>query len=109
MRIYVAGPIRVGNRTENIIRAIRLGDELLNLGHTPYVPHAVCALWQTVAPRSEEDWIRFDLAWLRQCDAVIRIEGESAGADQEVTEACRLGIPVYYSVAELLQAQACQS
>jgi hypothetical protein len=41
------------------------------------------------------------LAWLAKCDAVLRITGESPGADREVKEAMRLNIPVYLGIDQL--------
>ena len=37
---------------------------------------------------------------LEHCDAVLRLPGESTGADQDVTIAKRRGIPVYHHIAE---------
>ena len=38
---------------------------------------------------------------LRRCDAVLRIAGESRGADQDVALARELGLPVFTDVSEL--------
>jgi hypothetical protein len=38
---------------------------------------------------------------LERCDAVLRIPGESRGADLDVARARELGLPVYRSVGEL--------
>jgi hypothetical protein len=38
---------------------------------------------------------------LQRCDAVLRIFGESRGADLDVARARQLGLPVYHDVAEL--------
>ena len=38
---------------------------------------------------------------LRRCDGVLRIEGASRGADQDVQLAEELGLPVYRSLYEL--------
>jgi len=37
------------------------------------------------------------------CDAVLRIPGESRGADLEVARARRLGLPIFTDVSELPQ------
>jgi hypothetical protein len=42
-----------------------------------------------------------DFEWLKCCDAVLRLPGESTGADREVALAKELGIPVYYSIADI--------
>jgi hypothetical protein len=38
---------------------------------------------------------------LQHCDAVLRLPGESVGADQDVATAERLGLPVYYDIAQI--------
>jgi hypothetical protein len=38
---------------------------------------------------------------LQHCDAVLRLPGESRGADQDVAIAQRRGIPVYYALSEV--------
>lgn len=38
---------------------------------------------------------------LQRCDAVLRVAGESKGADADVEFAVQLGLPVYHDVREL--------
>ena len=38
---------------------------------------------------------------LAHCDAVLRLPGESTGADQDVAIARRRGLPVYYRLQEI--------
>jgi hypothetical protein len=38
---------------------------------------------------------------LQHCDAVLRVEGESTGADQDVALARDRGLPVYHRVEEI--------
>lgn len=101
MRVYIAGPITKGERTTNIRNAILAGDAVFKAGHFPYIPH-LDFLWEMVAPSSYEDRLRLDFAWLSVCDALIRLPGPSAGADREVVEAMRLGLPVFNGVEEFL-------
>lgn len=61
-------------------------------------------------PRSYEDWIDFDLVWIEVCDCFLRIipiiDGKellSKGADMEEEEAKKLGIPIFYSVKDLIE------
>jgi len=92
MRIYLSAPYSSGKLrwTE---RMLALGSALLDRGHAPFVPH-LTHFWDYVHPQSYETWLAYDLEWLRQCDLVIRLEGHSPGADREVEEALRCGIPV---------------
>lgn len=102
LHVYVAGPLTKGNWNDNIRTACQMADELMAYGFWPYVPH-LSALWDLVSPHGYEDWMMLDFAWLKKCDAVFRIPGESAGADREVKLAEELGIPVFTSVAAILE------
>ena len=100
LKVYVAGPIRIGNVAHNLARAIDAADELLEAGFTPYVAHANY-IWEIAHPKSDATWMRHDLEWLLACDAVLRLPGESVGADEEVAFAAARGIPVFYGLAAL--------
>jgi len=99
MRIFVAGPIGV-DYIRNAEIAVDAADRLLLAGHQPYVPH-LCGYWHLRHFHDYNVWTELSLAWLRQCEAVVRLPGESPGADREVAEATVLGLPVY-SIEEAL-------
>lgn len=103
MKVYVAGPITIGDQIQNCRNAIEAGDKLLLRGHTPFVPH-VTLLWHFAFPHSWETWMKWDSEWLKVCDAVLRIPGESTGADREVEMALELSIPVYYNIDDIHKA-----
>jgi len=105
MRIYVAGPY-TGDEERNVERAAFVGGMLALRGHTPFVPHlfhyvdeAIHACGYNKIPY--EEWMRQDLEWLRQCEAVFRMAGRSPGADREVALAEELGLPVYHCLTEV--------
>ena len=50
-------------------------------------------------------WLAYDMEWLKVCDCVLRLDGESPGADKEDELAKKLGIPVYYSIGELMKTK----
>jgi hypothetical protein len=95
--VYVAGPYTKPDPCVNTRTAIMAGDRLLSAGLVPFVPH-LTHLWHTVTPRPYQDWLDYDMHWLKVCDAVLRLPGESSGADKEVAEAGRLGLPVFHSI-----------
>lgn len=105
MKVYVSGPYTKGDPCENTHKAIMAGNALLDAGLVPFVPH-VSHFWHTVTPRPYNDWMKIDLAFLPACDLFLRLPGESSGADIEEAEARRLGIPVYYSICDLLEASS---
>jgi hypothetical protein len=98
--VYVAGPY-TGDEEANVARAIDAATVLLRSGLFPYVPH-LAHFWEQQHAHHYEVWMNLDFAWVRRCDALLRLNGESKGADREVALARELGIPVFYSVMEVL-------
>jgi len=103
MRVYIAGPYTKGDVALNVRAAVEAGDVVLKAGHFPYVPH-LTHFWHLVIPGPYTQWATMDLEWVRVCDALVRLPGESSGADAEVVFAERLGIPIFYSVKDFLAA-----
>jgi len=108
MRIYVAGPY-TGDEERNVDRAALVGGLLVEMGHTPFIPHLFH--YVNEAFRScgyikipYEEWMQRDFEWLLQCEAVFLL-GRSPGADREVALAEELGLPVYNSLAEVPAAR----
>lgn len=104
MRIYVAGPYTQGDPAVNVRRAVEAADGLAKRGHVPFIPH-LSHFWHLLFPHEYVFWMEQDLAWLRQCEAILRLEGESPGADCEVRMAEELGLGVYRSVYEVPRAR----
>lgn len=101
MRVYISGPYTQGDTLLNIRDAILAAEEVRAAGHAPFVPH-LTAFWHMLTPRPYEDWMQMDLEWVLGSEAVIRLPGESLGADREVAQAQLKGIPVYNGVAHFL-------
>jgi nucleoside 2-deoxyribosyltransferase len=102
-RVYVAGPYSRGDVAANVRRAYEAAATLADGGFAPFVPHHTY-FWHLLFPRPYEEWLKLDLAFLACCDAVLRLPGDSPGADVEVREATTLGIPVFEQIRELLRA-----
>lgn len=99
-KIYIASPYTKGDVAVNVKRQLDCFDELLTLGFAPFAP--LYSHFQHMAhPRPYSDWIKLDLEWVDVCDGLLRLDGESSGADGEVKYATELGIPVFYSIEEL--------
>ena len=98
-RVYVAGPYSSGDTATNVQNAIEAGDQLLKAGIAPYIPH-LNHYWHELYPHDWGEWLALDKEWLLLCDAVVRLFGESKGADRECEWAREAGIPIYGSVAE---------
>lgn len=106
LKIYVAGPIgkRDEQRAGKIDRALEVGSQLLMLGYAPFIPH----FWHFAEERGlsggYEQMLAYDFTWLGACDGVLRLDGESPGADREVARARQLGLPVFHSIVEVAEA-----
>ena len=100
--VYVAGPYRLPDPVENTHRAAVVADRLADLGYVPLVPHAATMLWHVIKPRPVEYWLEWDKQWLRKCDVMLRLPGLSHGSDAEEALADKLGIPVVFSVEQLV-------
>ena len=90
MLVFVSGPLGDESRwSENVGAACEVGDVLAWMGCAVFVPHCYVE-WHRQSPANYEEWITRDLAVLRHCNAVVRLPGESPGADREVAEWRRL-------------------
>lgn len=92
--IYIAGPYTHPDPVVNTRRAIEAGEILRSMGFVPFIPH-LTHLWHLVKPHSIDYWYDFDIEWLKRCDGLIRLPGESVGADKEVEIARIMGIPIF--------------
>ena len=91
-KIYISAPYS-DNPEENVKRVLKVADKLLKFGYFPAIPH-LYHFWDKISPKPYETWIRLGKVLLRDCDLVLRLSGDSKGADGEVELAHVLGIPV---------------
>lgn len=101
-RIFIAGPYGDGGPAceENVAAALRAANAVRDLGALVFVPH-LFHFWHAQHPRPRQDWLDMDFEWLRICDAVLRIPGRSAGADDEAAKAIAWGMPVFHDLPTL--------
>lgn len=100
IKVYVAGPYSKPDPCINTHRAILAGQRLWDAGYAPFVPH-LTHFWHTILPQPYETWLEMDAEWITSCAVMLRLPGESPGADKEVSLAVSLGISVVNSVEEL--------
>lgn len=99
MKIYIASPYTAGDVAQNVRRQIEAAEQLRAAGHLPFWPlHS--HYWHEVFPHDWQFWMDMDLEWVAHMDVVLRLPGDSAGADMEVERAAALGLPVFFSVEE---------
>lgn len=100
-RVYIASPYTKGDVGMNVRVQMDAFASLMNKGFIPFAP-LLLHFQHIVHPMSYEDCMEWDLAWLEACDCVLRLGGESKGADMEVERARELGKSVFFSIEDML-------
>lgn len=112
--ILIAGPYRGGTNDDpalmrkNLDRLESVALPLFRMGHTPMIGEWVALPLVALAGSKKPG----DAAWneiqypvahrlLEKCDAVLRLEGESKGADEDVRIAKERGLKVYYRLEDV--------
>ena len=104
--IYISSAYTKGDVAQNVRRQFELADQLRDEGFLPFVPLS-SHFWHMIFPHPYEYWIEMDLEWLDhgRFDAVLRLtDVESKGADLECEKVLELGIPVFTSIEDVLEA-----
>jgi hypothetical protein len=114
MLILIAGPYRSGTNDDPVLMAQNLACleraalDVYEAGHVPGIGEWIALpIMRLKGSRKVGDRIYEQFAYpvahrlLALCDAVLRIEGVSKGADEDVRRALELGKRVYRSVSEL--------
>lgn len=99
--VFVASPYSTGNCLVNVHTAMDEADKLVKAGYLVFVP-ILSHYWEIRSPKPKHYWLNLDLAILPICDCLLRIPGDSEGADGEVSKARTLHIPIYFSAEELI-------
>jgi len=87
---------------ENLDLAISAARALIDAGFAPFTPHLSYHI-DPVEEIPHDTWMTIELPWVAVADAVLRLPGESLGAEIETAEAMRLGIPVFSTIADLVE------
>ena len=114
MLILIAGPYRSGTHDnpalmqQNLHKLESVALDLFRKGYVPMIGEWVALPLLRLAGSQQPG----DAAWqeiqypvahrlLEKCDAVLRLEGASTGADEDVRIAKEKGLKVYYSLEEV--------
>lgn len=100
-RVYIAGPMTQGDRVDNLSVALKAYRDLMHAGYAPLCPQ-LSYFAEPFVKVDHASWLDSDLPWVACADVVLRLPGESTGADKEVAHAESLGIPVVEMVGEVL-------
>ncbi|MEJ3658639.1 DUF4406 domain-containing protein [Actinomycetes bacterium KLBMP 9759] len=89
----------------NLARLEEAAWPIFRAGHVPMIGEwvALPVLRGADPADGPDDGVFYSTAerLLQHCTAVLRLPGESTGADQDVAIAKERGIPVYYDVADI--------
>jgi len=112
--ILIAGPYRSGTNgdpaliAQNLARLEEASGPIFRLGHVPMIGEwvALPILRTLDAAEAADGDVMYETAHrlLQHCDAVLRLPGESSGADKDVEIAQERGLPVYRSLEEIPSA-----
>jgi hypothetical protein len=113
MLILIAGPYRSGTNgdpqamTANLARLEAAARPVFAAGHLPVIGEWTALPVLSSAGAGPTDPLADEVLYptaerlLARCDALLRLPGESAGADGDVVTARRRGLPVYHDVTEI--------
>ena len=114
MMILIAGPYRSGTNDDpqkmaaNLHRLEAASYPIFKAGHIPMIGEWVAVpIWNVAGGKSVGDAIYDEVFYptagrlIERCDAILRLEGASSGADNDVRLARERGIPVYYDVEDI--------
>jgi hypothetical protein len=114
MMILIAGPYRSGTGDDpekmnsNLRGLEHYALPLYRAGHLPMIGEWVALpIIRSAGSRAVGDPVYQEFLYpaavrlLERCDAVLRIPGQSQGADEDVRLAKERGLPVYYSLDDV--------
>lgn len=119
MLILIAGPYRSGTNDnpeliqQNLDNLEAAALPIFRKGHIPIIGEWVALPLIKLAGSTQigdEAWqeIQYPAAHriLEKCDAVLRIEGSSKGADEDVRIAQKRGLSIYYNIEDIPYAES---
>lgn len=106
--VYVAGAYSAGNVMDvlaNMRRGMNLSLRVLQAGYAPFVPWFDYHFSLLSGDIKLEDYYQYSISWLEKSDAVLVVAKgakQSRGTQKEIARAKEIGIPVFWSISELL-------
>ena len=119
MLILIAGPYRSGTNDDpklmqqNLDKLEAMALPLFRLGHIPMIGEWVALpLLHLVGSTKPGDAAYKEILYpvahrlLLKCDAVLRVDGISKGADEDVRIATERGLKIYYNLEDVPHAES---
>jgi len=114
MLILIAGPYRSGTgddpqkMADNLRRLEQAAWPLFRAGHIPVIGEWIALpVWRSAGGTELGDDLYDQIFYptadrlLQRCDAVLRLPGDSKGADNDVRLATERGLPVYHRLQDV--------
>ena len=80
LKVFISSPYTLGDVGVNVRTQHDVFNNLIELGFTPFMP-LLSHYQHIIHPFEYDQWIEWDFAWIDSCDFVLRLPGESKGAD----------------------------
>jgi hypothetical protein len=117
--ILIAGPYRSGTGDDpakmahNLRQLEQASWPIFQAGHVPMIGEWVALpIWHVAGGQQVGDALYDQILHptagrlIERCDAILRLPGESKGADNDVRLAHERGIPVYFRIEDIPQYRA---
>jgi hypothetical protein len=111
MWIMIAGPYGTGaksgaDRERNLLALNRVAFEVFRKGHIPIIGvNLALPVIDAAGPETYDTiMVPLSLALADRCDAILRVDGVSRGADEEVQRVLARGGSLYRSISEIPDA-----
>ncbi|KKN80422.1 hypothetical protein LCGC14_0330150 [marine sediment metagenome] len=106
IRVYIAGTMTNGGKgydMKSITDAIKVYIKLIEMGFVPHCPQ-LTMFCDFVDPGriTHAQWLELDKNYIDDCDVVLRMPGESVGADIECAYAISRVISISWGIDEFL-------
>lgn len=93
-KVYIASPYTIGDAGTNVKVQMDMAGLLIDIGLIPFTP-LLSHFLHMANPKTYRQWMDYDFEWVKSCDTLMRLPGESVGADMEMEVAENHGIPVF--------------
>jgi hypothetical protein len=110
MIIYISGAYSADTQEQtldNILLAEAHALQIWNMGHSAMCPHLNTKLFECKGCKAEHaHYLEFDMRMLCACEAIFMLPNwqASVGAGMEIELARRIGMPIYYELSEIPDA-----
>ena len=101
IKIYIASPYTKGDKEANVHNAMAAADELIKAGFLPIQP-LLHHYFDKYYPQDYSFYLKAGLGMVTVADAVLRLPGESVGADLEEYVADLNNILVFDDIPTLI-------